>query len=142
MGRKGKAAASPLTARQFARLVVNTALQSGEITRPDTCERCGAKPGLDRAGRSKIHGHHHDYNKPLEVEWICVRRHNNDNHHHRPLGSAKHNSVLREELIRTVRLVLKVTTMSRRQIAEIFCVSKSTIDYIANGTIWKHVATA
>lgn len=45
------------------------AVQSGELTRPESCGRCGAlgRPGKGHA----IEGHHADYAKPLEVEWLC-----------------------------------------------------------------------
>lgn len=40
-----------------------SALHFGKIVRPEICSRCG-KSG-------KIHGHHEDYSKPLEVIWLC-----------------------------------------------------------------------
>jgi hypothetical protein len=33
------------------------------LVRPDACERCGAEGAVE--------GHHADYSKPLEVEWLC-----------------------------------------------------------------------
>lgn len=41
----------------------NAAVKQGLIARPDACSRCG------RVG--KVHGHHADYSKPMEVEWLC-----------------------------------------------------------------------
>lgn len=54
-----------------ARNTLRYALVKGELTRPDACERCGRHedPGLD--GRPGIEAHHADYDKPLEVEWLC-----------------------------------------------------------------------
>ena len=42
---------------------VNTAIKYGRLTRPDKCQDCGAE-GI-------IHGHHKDYTKPFEVDWLC-----------------------------------------------------------------------
>ena len=38
--------------------------------KPECCESCGA------ATNSRLlHGHHADYSKPLEVEWLCRKCH-------------------------------------------------------------------
>jgi hypothetical protein len=64
----------------------NRALLSGELTGPATCSRCG-KGG-------KIHGHHADYSKPLDVEWLRAGCHVTHHAHKRrtcrgsPLSSA------------------------------------------------------
>lgn len=46
----------------------NRALREGFIVRAEYCEWCGR-------GDCRIVGHHQDYNKPEEVEWICVSCH-------------------------------------------------------------------
>lgn len=53
--------------RYKAHNMINYALSSGKISRPETCSCCniGCVP----------HGHHNDYTKPLEVIWLCVDCH-------------------------------------------------------------------
>jgi len=48
-----------------ARVRLNNAVRDGKITR-FPCEVCG---------EPKVHGHHRDYAKPLEVMWLCARHH-------------------------------------------------------------------
>lgn len=54
-----------------ARSALNGAVRCGKVLRPDRCPRCGT-PGM-------VHGHHKDYRRPLDVEWLCVQCHA-DNH--------------------------------------------------------------
>lgn len=49
--------------RARARRVFARALRRAELVAPEKCEMCGA--GGD------IQGHHYDYGKPLDVEWLC-----------------------------------------------------------------------
>ncbi len=56
---------------RLARCQLNAAVQDGRIKRPVRCERCSKKPKPDRIGRTQIDGHHHDYSKPFDVEWLC-----------------------------------------------------------------------
>ena len=49
-----------------ARSILTVALNSGKI-KPEPCEVCGTL--------KKIHGHHNDYNKPLEIRWLCRKHH-------------------------------------------------------------------
>jgi hypothetical protein len=42
---------------------VAKALRTGTLVRPERCEICGTA--------ARVHGHHEDYAKPLEVRWLC-----------------------------------------------------------------------
>jgi len=53
--------------KQRARVKLNYAVKIGKINKPKKCEVC-KKIG-------KLHGHHHDYSKPLEVKWVCTGCH-------------------------------------------------------------------
>jgi hypothetical protein len=46
-----------------AQNAVNNAIRDGRLVKPQHCEVCGAT--------GKIHGHHDDYDKLLEVRWVC-----------------------------------------------------------------------
>ena len=50
-----------------AHVLVRQALKSGILTKPEGCSRC-KKIG-------KVHAHHSDYTKPLNVEWLCPTCH-------------------------------------------------------------------
>lgn len=43
------------------------AVASGKLVKPDACSECGT------VGR--VVGHHEDYDKPLNVQWVCSRCH-------------------------------------------------------------------
>lgn len=49
--------------KRKAHVVLNRAVKSGIVMRPDKCSECfkNCKPD----------GHHSDYNKPLEIVWLC-----------------------------------------------------------------------
>ncbi len=46
---------------------LNYAIKRGEITKPNNCEKC--------ARETHLSGHHEDYSKPLEVQWLCASCH-------------------------------------------------------------------
>jgi hypothetical protein len=54
-----------------AHSAVQRAVRAGTLVKPNECERCTRSfdPHL-------LHGHHEDYSKRLEVEWLCAYCHN------------------------------------------------------------------
>ena len=65
--------------------LVERALEKGIITRPDVCDECG-NGGEFRDGRTVIQSHHSDYNKPLDVEWLCQKCHHEKHKTERAIG--------------------------------------------------------
>lgn len=58
-------------AMQEAHAAVARALKEGRLQRPEVCEGCGKPP----RELQKLHGHHEDYSKPLEVVRLCAGCH-------------------------------------------------------------------
>ena len=54
--------------KQTCRLETNAAIARGELVRPKACEVCNFK-------NRRIEAHHPDYEKPLEVNWLCTACH-------------------------------------------------------------------
>jgi hypothetical protein len=52
---------------------VNRAIKSGHLA-CGCCEVCG-RAHIVKNGRRQIIAHHDDYNKPLDVRWLCYRCH-------------------------------------------------------------------
>lgn len=70
--------------RNGAHVQVHNAVKAGLLER-QPCEDCGILPS---------EGHHDDYDKPLEVRWLC---HNHHRRQHKG-GYDDHNKVLRRLL--------------------------------------------
>jgi hypothetical protein len=54
--------------------ILEHALSKGIIERKTHCEKC-LNAGVFEDGRTAIQGHHCDYNKPLDVLWLCQKCH-------------------------------------------------------------------
>ena len=53
--------------KRAAQTILGNAVKNGKIKKPGFCQSCF------RTGR--IHGHHCDYSKPLDVIWFCASCH-------------------------------------------------------------------
>ncbi|MFA5381843.1 MAG: helix-turn-helix transcriptional regulator [Candidatus Micrarchaeia archaeon] len=53
---------------KLAQVKVKYAVDHGHLIKPSACEKCGLEDII-------LHGHHSDYSKPLEVEWLCPACH-------------------------------------------------------------------
>lgn len=63
----GKKARSETKEKVAARWAVKDELRAGRLVRPGACEDCGKG--------CRPHGHHEDYAKPLQVNWLCPKCH-------------------------------------------------------------------
>lgn len=54
------------TKEGIARMALGVAVKHGVVVKPEACQRCGSV-----VSKRHLHGHHHDYDRPLDVEWIC-----------------------------------------------------------------------
>lgn len=57
--------------KYYAHTVVESAVAKGMIIKPVKCECCG-----NEIEKEKLHGHHDDYDSPLDVRWLCASCHN------------------------------------------------------------------
>ena len=65
-----------------ARSMVNKRVQTGTIVKPEVCEEC-------ESGGTRLEGHHEDYSKPLDVEWLCTICHGKRHRTTYPEGSVQ-----------------------------------------------------
>ena len=65
--------------RKDANQYVKLAIKFGDLTRPDTCDRCGKE--------CKPEAHHEDYDKPLDVMWLCKECHEGAHHYEQAMES-------------------------------------------------------
>lgn len=131
---------------QRARGAVRRAINRGALIRPDVCNRCGQSPGPAKDGRSQLHAHHHDYAKPLEVEWLCVPCHRKETpkpdwvKNRASLvahpGEANGQSKLTYEKARLIR----ESPLSNRRLAELLGVDQKQIWRVRKGESWKLAA--
>lgn len=117
-----------------AQNLLNYAIRKGELQR-GRCEGCGT--GV------RVHAHHHDYSKPLEVRWLCYRCHKGAH----PVseedkaikfagaeravlfGESNPNAHLSDKSVREILLMLSFG-ISQEKIAAVYGVSQVTVSRI------------
>jgi hypothetical protein len=122
---------------------LNYALRKGVVFR-GPCEVCGSE--------EKVHAHHHDYSKPLDVHWLCFICHKkahpvseedkkvkfSDAKRADVIGSNNPFSKLDEVAVHEIKLMLSCG-VSQERIAKAFAVTQTTVSKIKCGEIWSHV---
>jgi transposase-like protein len=74
-----------IKASDRAHNIVEQAIIKGILKRKSQCEICG-DTGCFKDGRSKIQAHHDDYNKPLDVRWLCKKCHHDWHINNKAIG--------------------------------------------------------
>lgn len=120
--------------------IVRAAIRRGDLVRPDQCSKCLSIPEPASDGRSNIQGHHADYSKPLDVEWLCAKCHRAVT----PLpdvmgaptyGTRNGSAQLNESAV----IDILTSKLSSRQIAAKYGVDKRTVLRVRNGETWKSI---
>ena len=128
---------------QRAYRVVRSAIAKGLLVRPSTCQTCGVTPSQTTDGRSAIQAHHPDYNKPLEVEWICARCHRKETPLPKEMGTSIPGELNGQSKFTEVDVLsarrLRQKGLTYRAIAERFGVCRSTAARAVKGELWAHV---
>jgi hypothetical protein len=123
-----------LSPRKLAYSRLNGAVRSGEIVRPDRCEKCGECPEPDALGRSRIEGHHLDHSKALDVIWLCDRCHKEET----PIARGERSgvSIFKEKDIHRIRRLLD-KGKGVKEIGRMYGVLHKTISDIKYGRTWR-----
>jgi hypothetical protein len=116
-----------------ARRITRTAIERGELVRPETCERCGKKPAPMKDGRSAIQVHHLDYSNPLEVQWLCYQCHRDETP--KPCGEKSKWSKITWPLVDEMRR-RHANGESNPSIARSFGLDRGTVYRITSGKTW------
>jgi hypothetical protein len=73
-GKKNHFHRGGIRASDRAQNILEKAIERGIVQRKTHCETCGKSP-VFKDGRTGIQAHHSDYNKPLDVMWLCQKCH-------------------------------------------------------------------
>ena len=62
------------TKKKRCQHLVEKAIKKGVLINPNKCQTCG-EASIFSDGRNGVQAHHCDYDKPLEVDWLCQKCH-------------------------------------------------------------------
>lgn len=117
-----------MTIKEFARYRVECAVRRGKLKKPESCEECGLPIPPER-----LHGHHADYSRPLDVQWLCYKCHfPKDAERMWPSGTKNANAGMTKDTLQRVRDMWRAG-MTQVAIGKVVGVSSSTISRFVNG---------
>ena len=112
---------------------VRAARHKGLLERPLHCERCGKPDQPCSDGRTWLHGHHEDYSKPLDVQWLCAKCHRKVTRLR--IGEQHPRAILTSKLVQAA-ILLRQSGFTATEIAEFYGVSRAAISHAVNGKNW------
>jgi len=65
--------------KRAANILVSNYVRNGKLKKSKHCSTCGIES-------KKIHGHHCDYSKPLDVIWLCPKCHSEWHKHNKSIN--------------------------------------------------------
>ena len=71
-------------ADERAQKIFENEVHYGRVHNPGKCSICGTESRF-KDGRQAIQAHHDDYNKPLDVRWLCQKCHHEWHKHNKPI---------------------------------------------------------
>jgi hypothetical protein len=103
-----------------AHRLVNEALKSGDLVKLP-CEVCGTT--------LRVEGHHEDYTKPLEVQWLC-KKHRRQRHVEigEPLMAADGRSLFIRDIDESLLWRLRQDAVASRRSLKDHCISLLSVD--------------
>ncbi|MGA3803743.1 hypothetical protein ACI2T7_03570 [Ralstonia nicotianae] len=120
--------------------LVKAAIKKGILSRPDACSKCGSSPKT-KDGRSAIQGHHADYSKPLDVEWLCPKCHRAITPLPEVMGAPTFGEKNGQAKLTTqLAEAIRASELGCRKLSAIYGVDKKTIQRVRNGTHWSAAA--
>ena len=125
------------TLQKIAHSEVKKALNIGILEKASNCSRCKQLEQFGADGRSLLHAHHDDYEKPLMIRWMCSKCHRIETP--MPRGEDNGFSVLTKGLVIAARL-LKKEGFTIAEIARFYNVSMPGLSHAINGYTWNWIA--
>ncbi len=122
---------SPEQSRAYNK--VYHAVKTGKLIKSDVCNKCGRSD-------KQIEGHHEDYNKPLEILWICQGCHKQLRSDNSPKGEEHYSAKLTEKDVISIRFRYAAKNISQSALAREYGISQPSIHGILHMKTWKHLA--
>lgn len=71
-------------ADERAQKILENEIRYGKLNNPGKCSICNDESRF-ADGRTAIQAHHDDYNKPLDIRWLCQKCHHEWHKHNKPI---------------------------------------------------------